>query len=319
MPLNDEAKKELDDYYLKTKKQKEESLHIKNIWLFVIANAATIALAYSGVLFLVENAAMRKIDSDQDEIKIKYQNIEWTIRSQLKEITSDFGDARSLLGKTTQKITTLQENIDDEIENSNNQLDLLNKSRAKAEEELEKVMKIQEEIENSILKEKTKLETTSENLDDLVDKVIGLSGPESAEKINLLANLNTVAEKDGWQKTLLEIKRKLLPSGSIVIWSRNVPPPSGWEICDGRPNTPNLIDKFIYGGALNQVGVEGGASTHRHQLSLKTAPVDDQNFDRSDNHAIHTSRYESLDDHTVNTAEANHLPPYAKYVFIIKL
>ena len=49
-----------------------------------------------------------------------------------------------------------------------------------------------------------------------------------------------------------------LPVGTVVMWSGDVAAiPTGWAICDGSNGTPNLVGKFIKGGATS--GAEGGS------------------------------------------------------------
>lgn len=64
------------------------------------------------------------------------------------------------------------------------------------------------------------------------------------------------------------------PSGVITMWSGAVADiPSGWLLCDGANGTPNLVGKFIRGGAT--AGATGGSTTtssngghsHGHSLS----------------------------------------------------
>lgn len=57
-----------------------------------------------------------------------------------------------------------------------------------------------------------------------------------------------------------------VPTGIITIWNDVVETiPSGWQICDGTNDTPDLRSKFVY-GALNdaEVNATGGALTHSH-------------------------------------------------------
>ena len=63
---------------------------------------------------------------------------------------------------------------------------------------------------------------------------------------------------------------------SIVVPYYGITPPTGWLLCDGKNNTPNLTDKFIFGG-LNKpvrdkanipVGISS-LSTHYKQLGFE--------------------------------------------------
>jgi microcystin-dependent protein len=67
----------------------------------------------------------------------------------------------------------------------------------------------------------------------------------------------------------------------IMMWSSPLNPPPGWLICDGRPNTPDLRNRFIIGvGTINLLGTGGSASVslteanlpaHSHTLTNGTA------------------------------------------------
>ena len=63
-----------------------------------------------------------------------------------------------------------------------------------------------------------------------------------------------------------------VPSGVIAMWSGAASSiPSGWVLCDGNNNAPNLMDKFIVGaGASYAVGTTGGKETH--VLSIAELP-----------------------------------------------
>lgn len=52
-----------------------------------------------------------------------------------------------------------------------------------------------------------------------------------------------------------------VPIGCILMWSGDVKDiPDGWALCNGKNNTPNLVDRFIVGaGDSYLVGATGGA------------------------------------------------------------
>lgn len=61
------------------------------------------------------------------------------------------------------------------------------------------------------------------------------------------------------------------PSGGIILWSGSIASiPSGWVLCNGSNNTPDLRDKFIVGaGSAYAVAGTGGSAnatlpTHNH-------------------------------------------------------
>ena len=55
------------------------------------------------------------------------------------------------------------------------------------------------------------------------------------------------------------------PSGGIIIWSGssdNIP--TGWALCNGENNTPDLRDRFVLGaGNSYTIGDVGGESSHK--------------------------------------------------------
>ena len=56
-----------------------------------------------------------------------------------------------------------------------------------------------------------------------------------------------------------------IPSGIICAWSGTVNNvPSGWVLCNGQNNTPNLSGRFIlgYGGTYTTLKETGGEETH---------------------------------------------------------
>ena len=64
-----------------------------------------------------------------------------------------------------------------------------------------------------------------------------------------------------------------LPAGSIIMWSgAPISIPSGWQLCDGTNDTPDLRDRFVVGvGTKYQVGDKGGTDAHR--LTIEEMPA----------------------------------------------
>ncbi|MBD2811141.1 tail fiber protein [Xenorhabdus sp. Vera] len=52
---------------------------------------------------------------------------------------------------------------------------------------------------------------------------------------------------------------KVLPKGMIVMFSGSAIP-QGWALCDGNNGTPNLIDRFILGGKINDINSKNSAT-----------------------------------------------------------
>jgi hypothetical protein len=68
----------------------------------------------------------------------------------------------------------------------------------------------------------------------------------------------------------------LLPPGSVIMWNGttgNIP--EGWVLCDGQNGTPDLTDRFIFGGnqyvqkeiTLNVTGSTNSTGSHSHSVS----------------------------------------------------
>lgn len=95
-----------------------------------------------------------------------------------------------------------------------------------------------------------------------------------------------------------------IPAGVIVMWSgASNAIPTGWVLCDGNNNTPNLVDRFIVGaGSTYTVGATGGSNT----VTLTTAQM-----------PSHTHKATlDLSGLTTNSAGAHtHTYTYAKIIY----
>jgi len=134
--------------------------------------------------------------------------------------------------------------------------------------------------------------TINTGIDTLVDALNGTSGTVAPNLSTLTINgtnvtataaeLNTL---DGLTASTAELNKldgltasttKLntasthyVPSGGIIMWSGSVANiPTGWVLCTGGNNTPNLRNRFVVGaGSLYAVGDTGGSS----YVALSTA------------------------------------------------
>jgi hypothetical protein len=96
--------------------------------------------------------------------------------------------------------------------------------------------------------------------------------------------------------TLTSISSSGVPSGLIIMWVASatpVTPPSGWDVCNGGNNTPNLVDKFILcsNGTPYTRGDTGGSSTVTLQainIPAHTHPVSASSSVGPHNHEITT-------------------------------
>jgi microcystin-dependent protein len=60
-----------------------------------------------------------------------------------------------------------------------------------------------------------------------------------------------------------DLNTRLVPSGVILMWSGSIASiPSGWFLCNGANDTPDLRDRFLVGaGSTYTVGATGGSAT----------------------------------------------------------
>lgn len=123
------------------------------------------------------------------------------------------------------------------------------------------------------------------------------------------------------------VQLDILPKGTIIAWYGDRDDdwngvPSGWAICNGSGNTPDLTNRFILGGDISEMGNKGGSESHKHSYSLKLSPLKHNfNYATSKQHAILTSETIGSNkmENNFTTSELNHLPPYFKIIYLIKL
>jgi hypothetical protein len=79
----------------------------------------------------------------------------------------------------------------------------------------------------------------------------------------------------------------IMPYGAIIMWHGSVSAvPTGWSLCDGTNQTPNLVDRFIVGaGASYAVGTTGGSAdavvvSHSHTGVTNTAGAHAHGYQR---------------------------------------
>lgn len=160
-------------------------------------------------------------------------------------------------------------------------------------------------------------------------------------KINGNAKINGDLECDG------KIKDKygeLFPKGIIVMWNGTTPP-SGWALCDGNNNTPDLRGRFVLGynpngGKLpevpgydyNFIGSNGGSQVHRltinqmpnhsHSLAIDR-PVLSHNCwkggDCSGPRLVEDGAWYGNTNSVGGDGSHNNMPPYYVLAYIIKL
>ena len=111
------------------------------------------------------------------------------------------------------------------------------------------------------------------------------------------ANPSATATDHLTKMTVGSTTYSIVPSGIIVMWSGSSIP-SGWHLCDGTNNTPDLRDRFIVGsGNQYSTGDTGGAES----VTLQTAhlPAHTHTFSSSTDLAgSHTHSYLSANNYS---------------------
>jgi len=76
------------------------------------------------------------------------------------------------------------------------------------------------------------------------------------------------ANADAIDENTEKIDIVMVPKGGIIMWSGSIDDiPSGWALCDGTNDTPDLLDRFILGVSdQEEPGSTGGSSSHSHTM-----------------------------------------------------
>lgn len=136
-------------------------------------------------------------------------------------------------------------------------------------------------------------------------------------------------------KTVGDITNFLVPAGAIIMWS-GASVPSGWALCDGTNDTPNLVNRFVVGaGSTYTLDSTGGSAdatlpSHTHGAGTLTVDASSNITDTTDAtagtsftapsgwSATSTSVSGSTGSAGV-TATNKNLPPYYALAYIMKL
>ena len=119
-----------------------------------------------------------------------------------------------------------------------------------------------------------------------------------------------------------------VPSGAILMWSGAVNAiPTGYVLCNGQNNTPNLIDKFVVGaGSVYAVDATGGSATHSLTEAEMPAHVHHV-YIAADSGTPYGHVYASGNNNTQGAVATtskgsgnahNNLPPYYALAYIMK-
>ena len=136
-------------------------------------------------------------------------------------------------------------------------------------------------------------------------------------------------------QTVGDISNFLVPAGAIIMWS-GASVPSGWALCDGTNDTPNLVNRFVVGaGSTYTLDSTGGSAdatlpSHTHGAGTLTVGASSNITDTTDAtagsgftapsgwSAASTSVSGSTGSEGV-TATNKNLPPYYALAYIMKL
>jgi len=122
----------------------------------------------------------------------------------------------------------------------------------------------------------------------------------------------------------------LLPKGTIIPYSgrRDSIDFNYWAICDGKNRTPDLRSRFIIGSSFRYLGRSGGNRSHSHTASTvprgsvsRTEALNYPHRDGLDKKFTverHGHSFTGIRS-PVTVAKSDHLPPYYRLVFLMKI
>jgi hypothetical protein len=155
---------------------------------------------------------------------------------------------------------------------------------------------------------------------------VGIGTPTPNSKLEVAGTIHSTSGGYKFPDGSSQTTAAILPHGVIVMWSGTLATiPSGWALCDGTNSTPDLRDRFIFGWSEGvDPGAKGGSTSHDHTFDiphfLSGLPS------AVHQHAAGYGTWSGASDHRHGidppedtTTIANHLPPYYKLAFIMKL
>ncbi|KKM88742.1 hypothetical protein LCGC14_1255730 [marine sediment metagenome] len=118
----------------------------------------------------------------------------------------------------------------------------------------------------------------------------------------------------------MEIKTAHFKKGMILLWYGPVVLiPTGWQLCDGSNETPDLRNEFIVGaGDTYAVAATGGSLTHDHAFTT-AGHLHALGYGAAiSTGADYAENVDSAQDTGTTDAKSN-LPPYYALAYIMKL
>ena len=108
--------------------------------------------------------------------------------------------------------------------------------------------------------------------------------------------------------------------GQIMLWFGILADvPSGWHICDGKMNTPDLRNRFVIGAGDSYVpDSSGGSTSHDH---LYDGPLHSHTLESGASISSGTFLNKTTDDSKIvgQVDSEVHIPPYKSLVWIMKV
>jgi len=130
---------------------------------------------------------------------------------------------------------------------------------------------------------------------------------------------------------LSNLQNAQISAGAIMLWSGEIVNiPTGWALCDGTGDTPDLTERFVLGakslgGVFSTVGCSGGLAEHNHTShdwnhshSIARGPYQTDSTDTVDvNSVLETGNVSSYAD--LSHSNSSNIPPYYALAYIMKL
>lgn len=113
---------------------------------------------------------------------------------------------------------------------------------------------------------------------------VGIGTDEPAAALHVVGEVESIVGGNSFY---------LAPEGTIVIWTGLLAEiPTGWQLCDGTADTPDLRDMFVYGvDSAEDPGAGGGVTSHSHTFfdtvsqTLSTAAAHSHSYTEVPSHS----------------------------------
>jgi len=121
---------------------------------------------------------------------------------------------------------------------------------------------------------------------------------------------------------MFAMTKNSIMSGAILLWSGSVASiPSGWVLCDGTNDTPDLRNLFVIGaGDTYDPADTGGQVLHNHSIGTQATGTPSANTEVVQGSEEGTDVPTTTHTHNFSgvTANAGYLPPYYALAYIMK-